>query len=162
MTVSIMGIDPGPTTGVVVMAVDYKKSELESVGAEDVTSYVRMVEIIKHHRPDLVVCEEFVLYEGKRAMQSYSNFPVPRWEGVIEYACILCDIPIRFAVAAERQQFKPPRMLRWLDLWHPSRHVKDAIAHVLAHVCKEDKAFRDTLLRRADAARAEDQRKGKS
>ena len=158
---NIMGVDPGVTTGVAVLAVDFKAQEIKSVGVEEVTSYVKLVEIIKHERPGLIVCEEFVLYEGKRQVQSYSNFPASKREGVVEYACELCDIPLRLVRAAERSQFKPPRMLRWLGLWHPSRHVKDAIAHVLAHVCKEDEAFRDTLLRRANAARAEDRRKGK-
>ena len=158
----IMGVDPGVTTGVAILDVDFKAQKILSEGAEDVIGYVRLVEIIKYGRPDLIVCEEFVLYEGKRAVQSYSNFPAAKREGVVEYACELCSIPIKLVRAAERSQFKPPKMLRWLDLWHPSRHVKDAIAHVLAHVCKEDEAFRDMLLRKADAARAEDRRKGKA
>ena len=146
----ILGVDPGVTTGMAMIAADGVEKDVSLVAVREVKNFLEPIyNAILNNKPDVVVCEDFVLYRGKEAPQAYSRMPAAVGEriGVVRLACEQTKIPMVLKTAHQRIRFKKPRVLRWLGMYHSSRHVRDAIAHALIVAC-EDEGIEQALLRR--------------
>ena len=127
-----IGIDPGETTGLVVVTKQAKIFEHTSlkgwkgidliIGSKAHTSFL-----------EAVVIEAFRLYPGKAKAQSYSNIPTAEIIGVCKYLCELHGVPVYMQGADKKKHFSDERLKR-LGYKVNNIHERDALRHVLYHL----------------------------
>ena len=136
----ILGLDPGETTGTIVFNIPEGtktiplKKDISSwvVFAGELINWPQIEEIIKEHKPNIIVFEEFRLYEEKAKTKSHSSFPEVKIIGQIEMIAEKECIPTHKQSASIAKQFYTDTKLKDLHLWQRgAKHARDAIRHAL-------------------------------
>lgn len=117
----ILGIDPGETTGVA-----YWDGQLwiceETPNWQDLEPWIEFT--------DVAVIERYSLYAGKANAKTHSTFPEVEVIGVIKYLCQRYGVNM-VVQGADHKAFYSDTKLTNLGLYHPSKHVRDALRHAL-------------------------------
>lgn len=112
--VRVMGIDPGGTTGICIIA------EHKIEWADELHSLAAVVQCIVKRRPDLIVLEDYL---GSRPGRNYRD-PVTVI-GAVQAIAHLLAIPVVLQVPSDQERFRDT-----LRKAHRSPHVRSALAHV--------------------------------
>jgi len=118
---SIVGIDPGLTTGLCF----FQDGKLADTG--EAMSGQEIAEFIDQHDPQVVVMENYIV--GKRPSRPKEPLKVI---GVVEYLCQEQGIRLVIQSPSILSQ-----MMQRADGMHQSKHVRAACAHVLYYLEKE-------------------------
>ena len=120
----MLSIDPGGTTG----WAEFSMGQLHAFGKTDKGKY-SIIEKIIDTKPDVVVCEDYRIYSGKRLVQAYSPVDTVRIIGAIEYVCKKEQIPLYKQMASGPKGFVTDDKLKDWGYWTKNPHVRDAVRH---------------------------------
>jgi predicted RNase H-like nuclease (RuvC/YqgF family) len=124
----VMGVDPGETTGCVVVDSETKEILFE----EEIELWHGLAEIIQKFSPEAVVVEDFRLYPTHAKSLIGSDFPASRVIGVLEYLVETHGIKLEKQMASSifvaRKTF--------LKDAGSGPHTGDALAHALFYIKK--------------------------
>lgn len=131
LTLDIISLDPGGTTGVAFVREDGGINHLQ-IGPDKhhLTLWVLLVE----HSPRVLVCERFN-YQRRKLEKGVSLELISReYQGIAELYCQMypqCELILQNA--SEAKDFCDDRKMEaWgLDLPHKERHAKDAYRHMI-------------------------------
>mgnify|MGYP001469288196 CR=1 FL=1 len=126
----LLAIDPGETTGYSI----FKDGELLTNGVIDwniqVYGYNYLVDIMKKHLPNIVVCENFRLYAAKASALTGSQFNTVKTIGNIEILCERNNIPIVKQMAHMAKGFcTDDKLKEWGYYKKVNKHSRDSIRH---------------------------------
>lgn len=121
---TVVGIDPGETTGMCV----FRSGEF--ISGQEATSYEDIRAFIERYQPDFVVMESFIPTRRGGGIQTLKTI------GVVEYIC---------AVLGILAHMQSPSILQGTRITghHRSPHVRAAIAHVTHFLAKGRKEDHD-------------------
>lgn len=126
----IIGIDPGDTTGVCKFESGALKYSSQLAG-EHIEVVRQIADLICEELVDLVICEDYRVYEWKAMQHSNSRVDTLRKIGMIEYLCDSIDIPLVLQSASEGKSFVSDyRLKQWGMFKSGKPHANDAIRHV--------------------------------
>jgi len=132
---TILCLDPGHTTGVAL----FKTSALHS--CEQVSTIVEdkkghrllwthLDDLFERTQPDVVVCEDYRVYQQKLESHAFSPVLTLRLIGAIDYICHTKGIPITYQMATTAKGFCTDKKLQDWDYWQSGlKHSRDAIRH---------------------------------
>lgn len=132
----IIGIDPGGTTGVSAWNIG-GEAEIQMIHwdqiktAEMPEAAATMADFLNVALPDLIVMEEYRIYNWKTRSHANSDVHTLRLIGAIQYIAHERRIPIVLQGAGEGKGFCTDEKLQAWGLYKPARrHSNDAIRHV--------------------------------
>lgn len=128
MTMFVVALDPGETTGVAVWR-EGKWAAFQLPGWEAIETVDLWLADVD--RPDLVISEEYrisrsTLEKGRQGMTSIEQI------GALRYLCKRSRTPFKTQSPADAKSFSSDGKLRALKWWTPNReHARDASRHLL-------------------------------
>jgi len=96
---------------------------------------------LNRKKVDVVVCENFRLYQHKAQVQVHSQMETPRIIGALEYCCWLKNIPLYFQMAVDvKQRFSDDILVEkciiqkeknayYFNFIRTNDHIRDALRH---------------------------------
>jgi hypothetical protein len=126
----LLCLDPGDTTGYAV----FRAGVLKASGQfrVDPTTLAKFHSLMSHYKPDLLVVENYRVYQHKLKQHANSTVPTIQYIGAIRSFAQLLGIPIVFQWAFQAKGFGTDYRLRELGLYQPNRrHANDAIRHAV-------------------------------
>ena len=131
--VSIVAIDPGQTTGWVLLHEDY---DIESGHMGPDEHHLALWELLDHATPDYVVYETFVYQNRPDAMTL--DLSAREYIGVVKLWGLAAGVPtIPSIMATAKNLWKNQKLtrLRSCGVFVPTnKHEKDALRHALTHL----------------------------
>ena len=121
----VLAFDPGKTTGWALVA---DTGEILDWGEVALSLDVEF--LIQESKPDLVVYEDFVLYQFKAQAQAWKHFDPVEVIGVIKHICLCHEIECQKQMAwqAKRVEIDPKPK--------GSKHAYDAMRHALVALAR--------------------------
>lgn len=128
----LLALDPGETLGWAL----FSASELLSCGqqpmvqGEEKEILFQNISFLGISQVDVVVCEDYKVYNWKTEQHSWSSLITPKIIGAIQYECVRHDKPIYFQMAATAKGFcSDDKLKQWGYYERGKRHARDAIRH---------------------------------
>jgi len=124
----MLAIDPGETSGWAL----FNAGKLGTSGIIEWTSkhgWDPIVDKIGEFNPNVVVCEEYRIYSGKRLVQAYSSVETVRIIGAIEFVCRKYKIKLIKQMASGVKGFVTNEKLKEWGYYIKNKHARDAIRH---------------------------------
>lgn len=124
----LLSIDPGKVSGWAV----FRSGELWISGKIEWTKergWDPIVDKIQEVHPDVVICEDYRIYSGKRLVQAWSPVDTIRIIGAIEFVCRHDSIKLVKQMASGIKGFVDDTKLKDWDMWNKNEHVRDSIRH---------------------------------
>jgi hypothetical protein len=126
----ILAIDPGETTGYAL----FNDAQLVRAGTiitpDDNTWQWTFYNLIVNIQPDIIVMEEYRIYEHKAMDHSYSTIPTLRYIGGIQMIARLRNIDVFMQSANRAKGFCTDVKLKEWEMLQKNNHANDAIRHV--------------------------------
>jgi len=124
----LLAIDPGETTGYAVF------TEGKYVADGEITikldNLKQIWNLIHKLKPDVVVCEDYIVYGSKVKMHAWNRLVTPQIIGVIRYTCEAKQVPLYMQMASTAKGFCNDNKLKEWSFWSKGNiHAKDAIKH---------------------------------
>lgn len=122
----VLAFDPGETTGWCV----FEEGELKDFGQLTDTPVVEA--LIRLHKPDVIVCEDYRVYAWRTNDHSWADLKTPKLIGAIDYLASSLDIKIVYQMAGMAKGFCKDSKLKEWKFWEQTRqlkHSRDAIRH---------------------------------
>jgi hypothetical protein len=130
----VYALDPGETTGRCKLFPN-NAMELEQLETKDVvTGYdaIRSDILSMAELPDVVVCENYLVYSWKSDDHKWNSLHTPQLIGAIKVLCHQLQIPLVFQLAVQAKDFVKDEMLEKWGCYIPGmRHARDAQRHAL-------------------------------
>lgn len=146
MTVLVMAVDPGKTTGFALLAYEPSDNSVEidetaELTAEEFGKKVEEVLSWEYQKTRLLVCCESFIINAQTVRNSQAPYSLEQI-GVLKYLCHRYDYDpsqIAFQAPVNAKNMFPNPTLKELGLWHKggSGHANDAIRHGLLRLVKE-------------------------
>lgn len=140
---AVLALDPGDEhTGVAVMdstEMQVSTETQENHGTPALLGYLVLsfvADLAPTYEHTTVVCEDFKLYPGKAAEQSWSQMLTARGIGAAEFALSLASRKIILQGADIKKPTERQLVGRGIDLVGANRHEKDAELHLWHYVLK--------------------------
>jgi hypothetical protein len=145
MNIRIMGVDPGGTTGIAIIDVEWNESryeptpdtyrydtQLEAHWGDNKESIGRlMFDLIERESPDLIVVEKFIITQNTLR---YTRQPDAMWIiGGVRFIADLFAIPVHMQAASLAKTTWDAKRLKdsgWSKVVK-QKHARDALRHVL-------------------------------
>lgn len=135
----ILALDPGLTTGSCILDIDtrYQYIPINSdcsklvVSAEELKDIHAIKDMIDKYKPEVIVFEEYRLYDTKASSKIGSDFQEVQLIGQIKLVAEQLQIPIHNQMAVQAKKFYTDKKLKELNLYKISKHVRDALRHAL-------------------------------
>lgn len=122
----IAGIDPGGTTGLVIV-----EEPMKIIAFHEEKKMDNILSWLTQQQPDEVVCEEYQIYPDKAKAQSWKNPPSPQVIGAVKVWCNIAGVPFVSQGAAQRKRITH-NILKTANLFTPGQtHITDALCHAL-------------------------------
>lgn len=137
---TILGLDPGESTGTAVFDIPDIikiipiKGDLKKwlIYEDELKDWREIASVVEQYEPQVIVFEEFRLYAEKAQSKTRSDFPEVKIIGQIEMIAETNKIPTYKQSASIAKTFYTDAKLKQLNLWmRGERHARDAIRHVL-------------------------------
>jgi hypothetical protein len=128
----ICGIDPGETTGFVLMCLTSTKGDYDVIKAFEIPWGRRfeLRNLLHKYLPDVLVIESFRLYEHKAKDQIGSDFPSVRVIGITEAYMYELDCLKAITYQPAHVTARVQVLARHVGVIGSSEHVKDAYKHL--------------------------------
>ncbi len=131
---TIVALDPGETTGFSVFQSDASGVTLISAGQLKTWPMSGAVyslnDLIDLYKPDIIVYEQYAVYEWKTDDHAWSQVPTLRVIGCIETLCIQKQILTHAQTAQKAKHFCTDEKLKaWNVYLKGLRHARDSIRH---------------------------------
>lgn len=126
----ILSIDPGDTTGYVLARVSEKEVKIIEKGEATFPDGVRAI-LRRGHNSDKVVIEDFTI-----------RIPLIGSKGIAMRVLggVQLEFPGKVVLQQPSEKLRcPDAMLKKLDLWNPSKHIRDAARHAVIYAQKRFK-----------------------
>lgn len=135
----ILCIDPGGTTGIAF----FENNKLDSVA--QIPGYIHgtttidwesIEQLLESYQPNVIVCEEYLVYAHKLEEHTFSKIPTLRIIGFIQYWAWKHNVPLYFQTAQMAKGFCTDAKLKQWGFWQKGmRHSRDAIRHGCYFLC---------------------------
>lgn len=127
---AILALDPGETTGYAWFNnTDLVESGQLGTGLIPL-GVVELTALFEKCRPDVIVCEEYRVYQWRAQHHAGSTLFTARLIGVIECLAYQLGIPVIKQSAQNAKQFCTDNKLKTWGFWIKSqKHARDAIRH---------------------------------
>lgn len=133
--VSLLGLDPGETTGFAHFVGSQLMTCGQIVGTTVPGAYRQIRQAIQNIQPNLVVMEDYKVYSWKTKDHAWQSLFTPRLIGAIECLCDTDEVLLVKRMAQEAKNFCTDDKLRTWGLWKEGqRHARDAIRHAVYHM----------------------------
>lgn len=132
VTIKVISIDPGKTTGVVMATLPH----FEDAVALQVTDTATLFALIDEFEPDIVLVEQFILWSRTALQLAGSKMYSSEIIGALQTKCTMIGVPIVFQQAYQKDTISE-YVLKHLglhDLTVGKPHARDAAKH-LARYC---------------------------
>lgn len=127
---SVIGLDPGETTGVCWFVGPTLQAAQQIIGLDVPSAFQRVKTYILAVKPDIVVMEDYKIYAWKTKDHTWASLFTPRLIGAIECLCNELRIPLVKQMAGLAKPFCTDERLREWGFWQRGeRHSRDAIRH---------------------------------
>lgn len=121
----LLAIDPGGTTGYAV----FEDLNLVKSG-QCVGSHSNMNKLIDITQPDMIVCEDYLVYPWAAKTHKWSRVPTLRLIGGIEFKCAVAGLSLHLENAQPVKGFVTDKRLKeWGYYIEGKPHARDAIRH---------------------------------
>lgn len=135
-TGKMLAFDPGHTTGICNVVADPDQTpvfQLSQVDTKDIeTLWNRITQLFTHYSPNLVVIEDYRVYEWKSKDHSWSQVHTIKVVGAIQMAAFSRNLPVVMRMAAEAKGFVTDDKLKAWELYRKGeRHARDACRHAV-------------------------------
>lgn len=122
---TLLAIDPGGTTGYAI----FRDLELTKTG-QCIGTHTNMRKLIEIVEPDVVVCEDYLIYAWAMKTHKWSRVPTLRLIGGIEFKCEELGLPLHFENAQPVKGFVTDKRLKeWNYYKEGLPHARDSIRH---------------------------------
>ena len=128
---ALLSFDPGETTGWAV----FRDGRLSRCGQHLVTDYSWFEQMVVAVRPDVIVCENYVVYANRAKQHVGSEVVTIRYIGAIELIAERHSVGLAFQMAYQAKGFATDRKLKLWGMYqvaHP--HANDAIRHAVYYL----------------------------
>lgn len=142
-TTQILAVDPGVTTGYVLVKVSSKDVEIEDrihfvdAGEWDSMDALRQLKYELFEETVVVVVERYVVYPNRAAQHIGDDLYTARVIGRVEWlAFTICGLEVVFQPASQAKQRWPQNRLakHFPGARHLSNHIQDALRHLLTYI----------------------------
>lgn len=136
--ITILGLDPGETTGYCVMSTGasetaFTTGQLKTSTIEDAIPYMKG--FLQDRVIDVIVCEDYRVYSWKSDQHKWANLHTPQLIGCIKTMAYLHDTPIHLQMAVEAKDFcTDEKLQKWGMYQEGQRHARDAIRHATSYL----------------------------
>lgn len=121
-----MGVDPGKTTGVVMLELPQMRiAESMQMSVVDAFSTLRYLV----SQADVVAVERYTI--SARTIQKTRQPDALHIIGILRFLCHELSTPMQLQLIADAKQSFSDETLRQLGVWDRSKHVRDATRHAL-------------------------------
>lgn len=127
---NLIALDPGETTGYAL----FEQGILVEQEQLPTHTIFSGIDILRHkfetEKPDIVIYEDFRIYDWKAASLSWNTLHTPRLIGGIQTLCHLNNIPMFTQMAQQPKMFCTDQKLeQWGYYKKGQRHARDAVRH---------------------------------
>lgn len=136
---AVVAIDPGKTTGYVIA--DSPFAIAEAGDAIRIENVIEILALLKRmNQLEVVVCESFSLYAGKKDAQSFADMPSSQIIGMLKEWCRTNEVRLEMQSPAARklvtkEMFKATPFAKATRGLH---HAKDAAQHLLLYYLRQE------------------------
>ena len=129
--VKLLGLDPGESTGFVVVTVT-PGSSIATVNEHGVLRlWHGLGTLAKRTRPDVIIYERWRLYPWVARSLTWSELPTVQVIGVLKFVAEMMHVPCIGQNASFRKNYRLSKK-RFKEVDNP--HSRDALQHVLAFI----------------------------
>lgn len=126
----LYALDPGETTGLAI----FRQGQLDEVRQLNtdrvIPQGVNKLQALFLENPDIVVYENYVVYNWKAQKHSWNTLHTPRLIGAIQALGHIHQIPMYTQMAQQPKQFcTDERLKEWNYYTRGLRHGRDAVRH---------------------------------
>ena len=132
--VTILGVDPGETTGYALVICGETMDTLEIVEHGVVVLWHGLEDLIVQYKVNIVVAEQFRLYPKLAKVQSFSTMVASRVLGAVEEITDRLEIPLKEQGANIGKNVHVPDSIYNIVRKYKSAHEKDALKHAIAYL----------------------------
>ena len=132
----ILALDPGETVGYAKFNNGLLAEADEITGAANDCNtkaesvFTQVADLISSYSPDIVVMENYKIYQWKTKTHTWSELFTPRLIGAIELACYKNKIPMAKQMASTAKSFcTNDKLKKWKFYTKGSAHARDAVRH---------------------------------
>jgi hypothetical protein len=128
----ILGIDPGETTGIALL-LNGAILEQDQIKTDDLgNSVYKLNDLITTIKPDVIIYEDYRVYEWKSDDHKWSSVHTPKLIGVIICLCEINNLAYGTRMASSVKSFVTDDKLKDWGLYiKGKRHARDAIRHAV-------------------------------
>jgi len=140
----MIALDPGETTGLAVFneanLVEAKQLATHSIySGTDI-----LIEVLDKYKPDMVVFEDYRIYDFKAQSHSWGTLHTPRLIGALQSLCHQRGIKTFYQLAQQPKLFCTDQKLeQWGYYRKGLRHARDAIRHGCYYLIWKNGQFHD-------------------
>jgi len=132
--VTILGVDPGETTGYALVTCGETMDTLEIVEHGVVVLWHGLEVLILQNNVNVVVAEQFRLYPKLAKVQSFSTMVASRVLGAVEEITDRLCIPLKEQGANVGKNVHVPETIYEIVRKYKTAHEKDALKHAIAYL----------------------------
>lgn len=127
----LLALDPGGTTGWAI----FREGDY-FISGQFKTTFIDLENVIVQAKPNVVLFEEYILYEHVR--QAGSSLYTPRVIGAIEHICYQQRIPIAYQTASniKQVQYNDDKLREWGFHQSGKPHANDATRHACRYLLR--------------------------
>ena len=133
----ILALDPGNTTGFCIFDITDGVPRLKDYGQittvkDDIIQWDSLTKFFDEHFFNIMVCENYRIYQQKLERHSFSPVLTLRLIGGIEYYASIHEVPIHYQMASQAKAFVTDEKLRHWEFYQEGmKHCRDAIRHAI-------------------------------
>jgi hypothetical protein len=139
---TVMAVDPGGTTGIVIWRADWPLKEARRLELGPEVHHKQLWHLMYDEEPDIIVCERFEYQIRKSGGTEMPGVVLQsrNYIGIIELYCQLNPVPLVMqptsVVAKKQGALWTDKKLKALGLYHAPQgrqHMNDAMRHLLQY-----------------------------
>lgn len=134
---TILALDPGYTTGYCIFHITGGTPRLKDYGQittikDDIIQWSELSKFLGGHFFDIMVCENYRIYQQKLERHSFSPVLTLRLIGGLEYYASMNRVPIHYQMASQAKAFVTDEKLKHWEFYQEGmKHCRDAIRHAI-------------------------------
>lgn len=124
----LLAIDPGETTGIAFFINGELTKDMQC--SINLNKLMPLMQLIKEINPEIVVCENYIVYGSKVRMHAWNKLITPQIIGAIRFICELNKVKFYTQLASTAKGFCNDNKLKEWGYWIKGHeHSRDSIKH---------------------------------
>ena len=124
----LLAVDPGETAGLALFVNGELTKDMQI--NISLSKLMPLLQLVEKFNPDIVVCENYIVYENKVRMHAWNKLITPQIIGAIRFICEFNDVKFYTQLASTAKGFCNDAKLKEWNYWIKGHeHSRDAIKH---------------------------------